>query len=97
MNKLFGFLVVVSLSTPVWSATQTITLSVPSMNCPACPFTVKRAISQVDGVHSTKISYEKREAIVTFDDAKTSSEILMRATEHAGYASTVKQQGAHNE
>ncbi|MDZ4297772.1 MAG: mercury resistance system periplasmic binding protein MerP [Moraxellaceae bacterium] len=93
MNKLLGFLVIFSLSSPVLAAIQTITLSVPSMDCPACPFTVKRAISQVNGVYEAEISYRKREAIVTFDDAKTSPEALMNATKHAGYASVVKRQG----
>lgn len=39
----------------------------------------------------TEVSFEKREAIVTFDDAKTNSEALTKATEDAGYPSTIKQ------
>ena len=32
-----------AVSAPVWAATQTVTLSVPGMTCPACPITVKKA------------------------------------------------------
>ncbi|UKI12058.1 mercury resistance system periplasmic binding protein MerP [Variovorax paradoxus] len=74
---------------PVWAATQTVTLSVPGMTCSACPITVKKAIS-VDGVSKVDVTFETREAVVTFDDAKTSVQKLTKATEDAGYPSSVK-------
>lgn len=82
---------VVSLAvfaTPAWAAEQTVTLSVPTMDCPVCPITVKKALTKVDGVTKTEVSFEKREAIVTFDDAKTSVQALTEATKNAGYPST---------
>ncbi len=72
------------------AAPQTVTLDVPGMTCAACPITVKKAISKVDGVSKVDVSYEKRQAIVTFDDAKASVQKLTQATENAGYPSTVK-------
>jgi len=36
------------------------------------------------------VSYEKKEALVTFDDARTSVETLLNATRQAGYPSTLK-------
>ncbi|HEJ9999504.1 TPA: mercury resistance system periplasmic binding protein MerP, partial [Pseudomonas aeruginosa] len=72
-------------------ASQIITLSVPGMTCAACPITVKKALTKVEGVTKAEVSYEKREAIVTFDDAKTSAQALTKATEDAGYPSSVKQ------
>ncbi|MCR3870572.1 mercury resistance system periplasmic binding protein MerP, partial [Pseudomonas aeruginosa] len=74
-----------------WAASQIITLSVPGMTCAACPITVKKALTKVEGVTKAEVSYEKREAIVTFDDAKTSAQALTKATEDAGYPSSVKQ------
>jgi len=91
MKKLFTALAFTVIVAPVWAATQTVTLSVPGMTCAACPITVKQAISKVEGVNKTSVSYEKREAIVTFDDAKTSVQKLTKATENAGYPSSVKQ------
>lgn len=90
MKKLFASLVLAAVVAPVWAATQTVVLSVPGMTCAACPFTVKKALSKVEGVSKADVSYEKREAVVTFDDAKTNVQKLTKATENAGYPSSVK-------
>lgn len=78
-------------SAPVFAGTQTVTLSVPGMTCATCPITVKKALTQVDGVIEAKVTYEPKEAIVTFDDAETSVDVLTEATKNAGYPSTVKE------
>ncbi|MDX1554429.1 MAG: mercury resistance system periplasmic binding protein MerP [Xanthomonadales bacterium] len=75
------------------AATQTVTLDVPGMTCAACPFTVKKALTNVDGVQKVEVSYEQREAVVTFDDAKVSTQQLTTATDNAGYPSSVKHGG----
>jgi mercuric ion binding protein len=62
------------------AAVQTVTLSVPGMNCPVCPITVKKA----------NASFEQREAKIAFDDAITNSDKLMQAATDAGYPSTLK-------
>lgn len=69
---------------------KTVTLSVPGMNCHLCPLTIKKAISKVPGVLNVEASYEKRQAVVTFDDAKATVEALTRATANAGYPSTLE-------
>lgn len=79
-----------SLAIPAWAALKTITLSVPGMDCAACPIVVKKALAKVTGVQKVEVSFEKREAVVTFDDAGTDVQALRRATENAGYPSTVK-------
>ncbi|EOY2310890.1 mercury resistance system periplasmic binding protein MerP [Escherichia coli] len=76
---------------PVWAATQTVTLAVPGMTCAACPITVKKALSKVEGVSKVDVGFEKREAVVTFDDTKASVQRLTKATADAGYPSSVKQ------
>ena len=78
-----------TMTSPLWAAAQTVTLSLPDMNCAACPITVKKALTKVSGVSKTEVSLDRREAKVTFDDAKTSTEALTRATKDAGYPSTV--------
>ncbi|TAM24170.1 MAG: mercury resistance system periplasmic binding protein MerP [Candidimonas sp.] len=90
MKKLFASLVFFAAATPVWAATQTVTLSIPGMTCVACPLTVKAALSKVKGVSKTDVLFDKREATVTFDDAKTNAQALMKATGNAGYPSTLK-------
>ncbi len=79
-----------TLGTPAWAATKTVSLSVPRMTCAACPITVKTALSKVAGVEKVQVSFEKRQAVVTFDDAKTTVGALTKATAGAGYPSTVK-------
>jgi len=71
------------------AATRSVTLSVPGMTCAACPITVKKALNGVAGVTKADVNYEKKEAVVTYDDTKTNVEALTKATADAGYPSTV--------
>jgi len=80
-----------TLSSPVLAATKTVTLSVPGMDCPVCPITVKKALTRIDGVTKADVNFDKRQAVVTYDDARTNAEALTKATANAGYPSTVKQ------
>jgi len=89
MRKLIALVALTAVTLPVWAATQTVTLSVPGMNCAACPITVKKALTKVSGVSKVDVSLDRREARVTFDDAKANVEALTRATKDAGYPSTV--------
>lgn len=82
--------VIALAAAPVWAATQTVTLAVPGMTCAACPITVKKALSNVDGVSQVNVNFDKREAVVTFDDAVTSIQSLIEAATNAGYPSSVK-------
>ena len=92
MKKLITLIALAAaLSAPAWAATKTVTLSVPGMTCATCPITVKKALSKVAGVQKIEVSLEKREAIVTFDDAKTNADALTKATANAGYPSSVNQ------
>lgn len=83
-------LVITLLSLPALAAMQTVTLSVPGMNCAACPITIKLALNKVDGVSQVDVSYPDREAVVTFDDTRTSLKALTEATTNAGYTSTLE-------
>lgn len=51
---------------------------------------VKRSLTKIDGVTKADVSLEKGEAVVTFDDAKTTVEALTRATAKAGFPSSLK-------
>jgi mercuric ion binding protein len=91
MNKLAPIIALAAaLSAPALAATKTVTLSVSNMTCAACPITVKKALTKVEGVEAAEVSYEKKEAVVTYDDAKTNVEALAKATEGAGYPSELK-------
>ena len=91
MKLLRTTMLLAALASPTaFAETKTVTLSVPGMNCDLCPLTIKKAISKVPGVATVDASYEKKQAVVTFDDSKASVEALMKATANAGYPSTLK-------
>lgn len=78
------------VATAAWFTPKTVTLDVPGMTCATCPITVKAALKKVPGVTDVSVSYERLEAIVTYDDAKTNTQALIKATTDAGYPSTVR-------
>ena len=53
---------------------------------------VKRSLTKIDGVSKADVSLEQAEAVVTYDDAKTGTEALLKATKDAGFPSTLKQE-----
>jgi mercuric ion binding protein len=81
---------VLLLISPAWAAPRSVTLAVPGMTCATCPITVKKALSKVAGVTKVDVNLDKLQAVVTFDDAKTTVAALIKATTDAGYASSVK-------
>lgn len=89
MKKLLATAGLTACVAPLWAATQTVTLSVPDMNCAACPITVRKALTKVSGVGKIEVHLARREAKVTFDDAKTSAEALARATKEAGFPASL--------
>ena len=91
MKKLAALVALAAtLATPAWAAVQTVTLSVPGMTCAACPITVKKALTKVEGVSQVDVSFDQCEAVVAFDDVKTTVQKLTEATTNAGYPSSVK-------
>ena len=95
MNKIIAtfaapLIGLVLFSSSTWAAVKTVTLSVPSMYCEVCPITVKKALQKVPGATKVNVSYEKKEAVVRYDDAKATIDKLKDATFEAGYPSEVK-------
>lgn len=85
----------VDASTAVEVADQRreIVLSVPGMDCPMCPVTVRRALSGVDGVFETEADLETKRALVTFDPQRTDIDRLIGAVERAGFSATLEDGG----
>ena len=64
---------------------RTVVLSVPDMYGPACPIVARKALQQVPGVRDVETSLERKEAVVEFDDARTSAEKLVETAKNAGF------------
>jgi len=90
MKHLLVAATVLLLSTAsAWAAPKSTTLNVSNMTCATCPITVKQALTRVKGVTRAVVDFDKKQAIVTFDDAQTTVAALVKATTDAGYPSTV--------
>jgi len=50
------------LSPPALAVQRTVVLSVPSMNCAACPITVRKALEKISGVQTVKSVEQLTEA-----------------------------------
>lgn len=87
-----GVAVVQAAGNPVAVAatTQTVTLAVQNMDCPLCPFTVRKALEDVPGVTKVSVDFYGKTATVIFDPAKTNAQALTQATGNAGFPSTIK-------
>jgi len=91
MKNRLVFWVLLSLSGVISAVEQSVLLSVPGMNCPVCPITIKKSLQQVAGVKSVNVSYESKTAQVSFDDKLTDIKSLLKATKNVGYPSYLKE------
>lgn len=66
MKKLVALAALAAMTSPVWAATQSVTLSVPGMNCATCPITVKKALTKVSGVSKIDVSLDLSTGIQFF-------------------------------
>jgi len=86
-TALAAVIAAVALVGPACASPQIVTLNVSGMTCEACPITVKKALEKVPGVSKVEVRFEKKQVLVTFDDAKTNTDALVKATTNAGYPS----------
>ena len=84
---LAGVITALVLTAPVWASPQTVTLNVAGMTCPVCPTTVKKVLEKGEGVSNVDVRFEKKQVLVTFDDPKTNTDALVKATTNAGFPS----------
>jgi mercuric ion binding protein len=91
MKLLHGAIATVlfALPFPLWAAPKSVTLAVPGMTCPTCPVTIKNALMKEQGVASVTVRYEKKELFVSFDDAKTTPDAIMKSTAAVGFPSQI--------
>jgi periplasmic mercuric ion binding protein len=90
LTRTLAFLALAATASVASAKQQTVMLTVPTMDCATCPITIKTALSKVPGVAKVKVSYAKREAVIVYDDAKTTVADLKKATEDVGYPAMLK-------
>ena len=92
-TALAAIIVALALVGSAWATPQIVTLNVSGMTCAACPSTVKKALEKVPVVSTVEVRFEKKQVLVTFDDAKTNTDALVKATTNAGYPSQPEKAG----
>jgi len=68
---------------------KTVVLSVPGMDCPVCPITIKKSLERVDGVKTVNVSYKNKSATVLYENQLAKLESILEATKNVGYPSEV--------
>ncbi len=69
--------------------TDSVTLTVDGMTCDACPATVKKSLTRLDGVVGARVSFDPPQAVVEFDPTKLTAKDLVEATAAVGYPSHI--------
>jgi mercuric ion binding protein len=77
-------------SSQAQNSNQTIVLDVQNMTCAMCKFTIKKALTAVEGTKKVSVNYEDKIATVTFNPQKTNTKALIEAVTNAGYPATVQ-------
>ena len=65
---------------------------VEGMHCGACATGIQMLVSQMEGVKSIFVDYDKKEGSVEFDSAKTNQEAILKSIEELGYKPSVSTQ-----
>lgn len=63
------------------AAEAVVTLHIEGMTCGSCAIAVKRVLTKVNGVKAATVSYEKKNAVVTYDASSVSPQAIARAVE----------------
>jgi copper ion binding protein len=64
---------------------ETATFKIGSMSCGHCQKRVQDTLMNIDGVSKAVVNLEKGEAVVEYDELKTSADALKNAVADAGY------------
>ena len=91
MTWVGGALVALLIFGQALAGERTVRLAVENMDCTACPLIVKQSLARVPGVSKVEVSYARKSASVTFDDAKATVAALIEATTKSGYPSRVQE------
>lgn len=67
---------------------QKIDINIEGMTCEACQHHINSAVNELPGIINVVSSYEKRNAIIAFDNSKTNITEIEKTINSAGYKAT---------
>ena len=71
-------------------ATRTTTIYVHGMTCGGCAISVEQALRNTEGVEDARVSFERGEAVVKYDDRKVTAAKLREVVTGIGYGAMAK-------
>ena len=77
-------------SSQIQNNEQSIVLDVQNMTCAMCKFTIKKALSSVEGTKKVTVNYESKTAEIIFNPQKTNTEALIKAITNSGYPAIIQ-------
>jgi copper chaperone CopZ len=66
-----------------------VTLHVEGMTCAGCTIATRKVLARLPGVTRAEVSYERKEAVVTYDPAKVTVAQMIAAVKTLEYTATV--------
>jgi copper ion binding protein len=61
---------------------------ITGMGCAACVARIEGDVKKMDGITAVSVNLLKNSMIADFDEAKTSSEAIVKTVENAGYGAS---------
>jgi periplasmic mercuric ion binding protein len=71
-------------------ATRTV-LTIQGMDCTMCAALIEKNLTQIQGVRTAKVSFEKKVAVINYDPRVVAPEKFVKAIEKGGYKVTLVQ------
>jgi periplasmic mercuric ion binding protein len=72
------------------AATRTTTIYVTGMTCAGCAISIEQLLKNTEGVEQVRVSFERGEAVVKYDDRKVTAARLREAVNGIGYRATAR-------
>lgn len=67
---------------------EKIELKIEGMHCGACATGIQMLTSQMEGVTSSFVDYERKKGVFEFDPAKVTKDRIIKAIEELGYTAS---------
>src|SRR5260370_24023393 len=90
VKKLSIVLVALALASSLQAATKTAAFEVSGWTCGSCAAATRIALKKLEGVETVKTDNEKKEALVTYDDSKVTTDRMVQAIAKLGYKAALK-------
>ena len=90
MKKSSMVLIALAVAWSVQAETKTAVFDVSGWTCASCASATRIALKKLDGVQDVKTDPDKKEALVTYDDARVAPDRMVQAVAKLGYKATLK-------